>query len=261
MKYRISSLFLAILTIVGGVAAQSPEGLETDILRLLETIGQSGTYSGNYDEESSDRANRQLMERLLSDGRQLAVLRYGFPRLKEEMYVATSSDGKLRIYSWDKQTGGTMRDFASVFQYQGKSGSVFTWADDDIGDAAGVFYQAIYQVSSRSGPIYLAASTFIGSTSLHGHSIKVVRIIGDKLDQKANLIRTPSGLKNSVGFAYDFFTVVDRPERPINLFEFDAARRTFRFPVVIEDNKTPQGRVTGKYITYRFDGKYFVRAN
>jgi hypothetical protein len=241
-------------------AAQSLPELEVQLKQHLELVSGAGSYSGNYDEEPLYRANRAIMDLLVKNGRRLDVLRHGFSSIRDDLLIATSPDGRLRIYSWDKQTGGTMHDYASVFQFQGKSGNVFTWADDDIGEAAGVFYQAIYQVSARSGPIYLAASTFIGSTSLHGHAIKIVRIVGDKLDLKANLIRTPSGLKNSVGFSYDFFTVVDRPERPINLFEFDAARRTFRFPVVIEDDETPQGRVTDKFITYRFDGNYFVRA-
>ncbi len=253
--FAIGLLYIA----VGVSSAQSPAALERELLTHLESVSATGNYSGNYDETRLFEANDKIREILLSKGRDVDVLRYGFPNLQDEMYVATSSDGKLRVYSWDKQTGGTMRDFASVFQYQGRSGKVFTWTGDDLGDSAGSFYVNIYHVNSRTGPIYLATSTFIGSTSLHGHSIQVVRIVGDKLDLKSNLIRTPSGLKNSVGFAYDFFTVVDRPERPINLFQFDAVRKTFRFPVVIEDNKTPQGRVTDKFITYRFDGRYFVR--
>jgi hypothetical protein len=103
--------------------------------------------------------------------------------------------------------------------------------------------------------------TFIGSTSLAGQGIHAFRINGDKLDRKAKVIRTTSGVTDSISFAYDFFSVVDHRERPIRLFSYDEVKRSFRFPVVIEDSKTPQGRVTNRFITYRFDGKYFVKVS
>jgi hypothetical protein len=177
------------------------------------------------------------------------------------MFVATSKDGRLRIYSWDMQTGGTMHDHAAVIQYRGKSGRIYAIANGDDEDSGGSFCTDIFQVSSASGPIYLAASTFIASSSLNGQSITSMRITGDKLERNAKVIRTRSGLQSTVDFAYDFFSVVDRPERPIRLFSFNEARKEFRFPVVIEDKRTPQGRVTNRYITYRFDGKYFVRVS
>ena len=45
------------------------------------------------------------------------------------------------------------------------------------------------------------------------------------------------------------------------LFKFDEAKRSFTFPIVIEDEKTPRGRITNKLITYRFNGSYFVKAD
>ena len=110
-------------------------------------------------------------------------------------------------------------------------------------------------------PIYLAVSTFVGSTSLAGQTITAYKITGEKLDTNSKVIRTASGLTNSIRFAYDFFSVVDHRERPVSLFFYDDAKRSFRFPIVIEDSKTPQGRVTNRFITYRFDGKYFVKVS
>lgn len=154
-----------------------------------------------------------------------------------------------------------MHDHDSVFQYRNKSGKVLTWADTEEEESGGGFYHDIFQLDSSTGTVYLGVSTFIGSTSYAGQSIRVFKINGDKLDRDVKLIRTASGLQNSISFAYDFFTVVDRPERPIRLFKFDAATRAFTFPVVIEDEKTPQGRVTNKLIRYRFNGTYFVKVS
>jgi hypothetical protein len=155
-----------------------------------------------------------------------------------------------------------MHDFDNVYQYQGKSGKVYTWtAPAESEGSAGSFYHQIFQVDTATGAIYLTVGTFIGSTSLVGQSISVVRIDGDKLIPDDKLIRTASGLNNSINFSYDFFSVVDHPERPVKLFFYDEAKQAFRFPIVIEDQKTPQGRVTNKFITYRFNGKYFEKVN
>jgi hypothetical protein len=230
------------------------------MIRRLDNISKFGNYSGNFDDKVYEE-NKQFKAKLLSYGRRADVLRYAFPKLKEKMQVTTSRDGNLRIYSWDQETGGTMHDHDSVFQYRSKSGKVLTWADAEEEESGGGFYHEIFQLDTSGGTVYLGVSTFIGSTSYAGQSIKVFKISGDRLDRDVKLIRTGSGLQNSISFAYDFFTVVDRPERPVRLFTFDAARKTFQFPVVIEDEKTPQGRVTNKFIRYRFNGSYFEKVS
>lgn len=261
MRIKLPFLILIVLLMAGVGLAQSPAAIEKLLLQQLDEVSKNGSYAGEYNAEKLDAANRQVKDLLMRNGRSLAILKYAFPKLKEKMYVATSADGKRRIYSWDLEDGGTMHDFANVFQYQGKSGKVYVWADASGDEGGGPFYTQIFQLPTRNGPIYLASSTFIASSSLNGQTLKAFRIDREKLDRQAKVIKTSSGITDNVGFAYDFFSVVDRPERPVELFSFDAAKKEFRFPVVIEDDKTPQGRVTDKFITYRFNGKYFVKVN
>ncbi|HQX55165.1 MAG TPA: hypothetical protein PLP07_04505, partial [Pyrinomonadaceae bacterium] len=110
------------------------------------------------------------------------------------------------------------------------------------------------------GNVYLANSTFILSNPLAMQELEVFRIDGERLNTNMKMIRTNSGLTGSISFEYDFFSVVDHPERPIRLFSFDPEKKEFRFPVVLEDPKFLNGgRVTDKYIAYRFNGKYFVK--
>jgi hypothetical protein len=116
-------------------------------------------------------------------------------------------------------------------------------------------------MDTPAGPIYLTVSTAMGSTIINSQLIEAFQIEGDKLIDKANVIKTASGVTNSIGFVYDFFSVVDRPERPVKLVTWNAADKSFRFPVVIEDDMHPDGRVTNKFITYRFNGKYFVKVS
>lgn len=257
---RTKVLFAAVLIILTAAlaAAQSPAAVEKMLLQQLDTTSKYGSYGDSYDEAKLSAGNKKIIEILRAKGTRSDILQYDFPALKDRIFITTSEDGKLRIYSWDMQTGGTLHDYASVIQYQGRSGKVNAWVDVDEPGGGG-FYSQIFQVPTSAGTIYLANSTFTASTSLAGQSIRALRINNDKLELKPKVIRTSTGLRNEVGFAYDFFSVSDRPERPIKLFFFDEKKKEFRFPVVIEDDKTPQGRVTDKFITYRFNGKYFVK--
>ena len=257
---RFVLLFLLIAT---RVAAQSPAAIETELLGYLTTMAESGTYSGEYDEEKLEPATDALKKKLMHYATRADVLKYGFPRLKDEMFIATSRDGRLRVYSWDLQTGGTMPEYDQVIQYVGASGKTIAWTLPENAEYAelGGFVTDVFQIATPRRPIYLLVSTSIASSSLNSQSINAVRVVGDEMDLNANVIRTATGLTNSITFSYDFFTVVDHPERPIRLFTFNEARREFKFPVVVKDEKTPQGRVTNKFITYRFDGTHFVKVS
>ena len=253
-------LLMVILAASMSVLGQTPAAVERTMIGHLDAIGKYGTYGGVYDEKKNDAANARLRAALIKFGSRADILKYGFPKLKRKMFIATSPDGRFRAYSWDMETGGTMHDFDTVYQFRGKSGKVGTWAarsgDDDYG---GGFFTDVFQVGAAGGPIYLAVSNFIASSSLAGQSLSAYRIDADKLVIEPKVIRTASGLTGTVGFAFDFFSVVDHPERPVKLFFYDANKKEFRFPVVIEDPDVPQGRVTDKLIRYRFDGKYFVK--
>jgi hypothetical protein len=253
---------LFILLLSASIIAQSPAAIENELRGYLDTMSKSGTYSGEYNEEKLNAASELLKQKLVKYAARGDVLKYSFPKLSESMFIATSKDGKFRIYSWDLESGGTMHDYDRVIQFVGMGGKVVAWTDGE-GDeeGGGAFYTDVFQVASARGPIYLLASTFRASSSLNGQSLRAVRIVGSKIDLKAKLIKTASGLTNEISFAYDFFSVVDRPERHVKLFTFNETRKEFRFPIVIEDDETPQGRVTNKFITYRFNGTNFVKVN
>ena len=251
----------AVLVLSAAAVAQTPARIEKEILTHLDKLSQASNYSGTRDVDEQAKQNNAIEQALIRYGKLQSTITYGFPALSKKMYIVTSPDKRLRIYSWDMESGGTMHDFASVFQYRGRSGKVHTWATPDDETGAGSFYTQLFQVDAAAGPVYLANSSFIGSTSYHGQSIEAISIDGEKLKRRVKIFRTPRGLRDSISFNYDFFTVLDRRERPIKLFYYDSAKRSLRFPIVIEDRKTPQGRVTDRYITYRFNGSEFVKVS
>lgn len=248
-------LFTIILIAAVSVTAQSETVIEKSLLGHLETISKNAGRT-----ELLDNENKLLKQKLLRYAKSSASLRYQFKGLAGKMYVTTSKDGKFRIYSWDTNTGGTMKFFDGVYQYRTKRGrgnaKAFT---QSRGSARGFYYQ-IFQLDAAGKTIYLANSTSILSSSQNRQDLEAFAIEGERLNDGVRLIRTSTAFRNSVGFDCDFFSVVDRHERPVKLFWWDEAKKQFRFPVVVRDEKFPNGgRVTNRFITYRFNGKYFVK--
>lgn len=260
MRIFIFAIFLLALAIP--TFAQSNAQMEKELVAGVKEIQKYGTYGGGYDEEKLSEAQDDFEKKLLKYTKTASTLSYKFAALDEEIYIATSEDGKFRIYSWDLADGGTMHDYARVYQYQGADGKIYSKPDEptEEGDY-GSFVTHIYTLDTKGGKIYIVCSTFIGSTKDRFQSADLYKIDDAKLADKVKLIKTKSGLTNTLNFGYDFFSVVDRKERPIRLISFDKKTKTLKIPVVIEDTEFPSGRVTNKFISYRFNGKYFVKVS
>lgn len=258
-NHGILAVAAVIFSFAASASAQTPATVERELVNHVKAIKK---FAGENTPEAAtklDAENESLKAKLVKYGRLASVLKHPFESLKKEMYVATSKDGKFRVYSWDTLTGGTMHFYENVFQYQGAGGKVFSKAAVLDEDDAGGFYSDIFQVSSAGGPIYIGRMTSILATSDHYEEVCLFRISGTKLDNEIRLFKTRAGMQNRIGYEYDFFSVVDRKERPIRLARFDEKTNTIMIPVVIADkaNDSP-GRVTNRFIKYRFDGKNFV---
>ena len=238
------SFSLLFLSPAGG---QTLKTIEDRLLARLASVEKWSNYGMEPDEEKLQKANAAFRKDLMLYAGRPATLSYAFPRLKKGMNITTSKDGKFRIYSWDEGSGGTMHEFSSVVQYKTSDGTVRA-----ANLPSGGFFHDIYHVD---GSLYLGVATFIASGSLSEETIRGFKITGTRVDSNVRVFRTNSGLQNSISFGYDAPTAEGR-----KLFSFDPVRRSFSFPVVVEDEETPQGRVTDKRITYKFDGRSFVKS-
>jgi hypothetical protein len=258
MRIFIFAIFLLAFAIPA--FAQSNAQIEKELVAAIKEVQKYGTYGGGYEEDKLSKAQDVFEEKLLKYTKIASTLSYKFAALDEDMYIATSDDGKFRIYSWDLEDGGTMHDFDRVYQYQGADGKVYSKTDEPTEEGGGGgFVTDIFTLDTKNDKVYIVCATFIGSTSDNYQSADLYKIEGDKLDDKVNLIKTKSGLTNTLGFEYNFFSVVDREERPVRLISFDKKTKTLKIPVVIEDKEFPNGRVTKKFISYQFNGTYFVK--
>ncbi|MBX7173239.1 MAG: hypothetical protein K1X72_19880 [Pyrinomonadaceae bacterium] len=260
-RLSMFGLFLFIFSLA--TIAQTPQVIEQTLVKNLKEVQKFSSYGGNYDDEKLSKANEVFENNLLNYTKIASTLSYGFPALNKMMMNATSEDGKFRIYSWDTETGGTMHDYSRIYQFRGGDGKVYSHgeprADEEGG--AGSFVYAIYSVDSNNGKIYIVCSNFIGSTNDHYQSADLYKIEGNELKDKIKLIKTASGMTDTLNFEYNFFSVVDRKERPIKLIQFDKKTNTLKIPVVINDKEFPNGRVTNKFISYKFNGTNFVKVS
>jgi hypothetical protein len=176
---------------------------------------------------------------------------------KEGLYIASAKDGHFRIYSWDTLTGGSMHFFDNIYQYKQSGKTLSKTIATPQGDAGG-WYSEIFNFERNGQTYYLGYFNAIYSNSHCAQSIKLFEIDGKGLHNDVKLIQTKTGIKNSLTFSFDFFSVVDRPERPVKLIHFDPKNKDIKIPVVLNEGL---GKVTNRFITYHFNGEYFVKSN
>jgi hypothetical protein len=258
MKCQIlfRSVQLVVLTLsLHSAFAQPLSQAEGFLYRQLQIIDSfADVYSGPdhiigaYDSISRyDSLFGETLQKLTAGSH--ASLHYPFTRLQSQgLTIATSSDRRLRIYSWDGQTGGTAHNANNVFQYEinGKVYSTLIMMDGGPGDS----YSAIYPLKTGDKTFYLAVSeAVIATLQLHA-TLEVLQLEGDSLRSNVPLIRTGSGMTGTLGFDYTLDNDSDAG------FHFNPTSGTITFPVVLDD-----GHVTKRKITYAFNGKYFARTN
>lgn len=255
--FGIIILLLASISVFG----QDMSEIEKELVAGIKQVEQYSNYGETPDFDKQGGVNKAFREKLLTaTDKNPSALKHDFAELKKHIQITTSPDKKLRIYSWDTGSGGSMHFYGNIYQFVGGDGEVYAISDfEEEGDPGG-FFSGIYTLNTKKGTVYIARHSSVLSTSLAGQTMMLFKIEGKTLNSDYKLFKTRSGIKNSIGFSFDFFSVVDRPERPLKLILYDPKKKELKIPVVIEDKETPQGRVTNRFIRYRFNGTYFVKA-
>ena len=178
---------------------------------------------------------------------------YPFKRIIDSniCWINTSNDKNFRIYSWDTRTGGSMHIFKTIYQWK-SNGKVFVYAPKYAEGDPGSFCSKIFTVIINNQPFYLAITNGIFSNKSMMQEISTFGIKGNKLVDTIKLFKTKTKKLNKISVEFDFFSVVDRPERPLELIGYDEKKNIIYIPVV--DNN---GKVSNKNILYQLKGSYF----
>ena len=229
-------------------------------LKRQSFIDQSLTDFDRSD--SISHYNQLLRDRVLECAHTPASLSRPFTELSENgVGITASPDGKLRVYSWDSGTGGTMRYAINVFQYGDGSGfysQPAIWDNEDDSFENTYFYDVLDQVTSEAKVYYLVKCLFIGSSAVSEHKIKIFSIDDGRLNENAALIKTATGIRNELSYSVDLANEANLKNGHNNRewveLLYDAKTKTISIPLITE-----AGRVTSKKIAYRFNGSYFVK--
>lgn len=235
-----------------GVKAQTVEEIETAIINQLEAIQKA---SENENQDSLFIQNENLKNYLLEiSSLKLELLLYDFPNIPAyQSFCATSPDRKLRIYSWDTFTGGSMRFYSNVVVWKEKD-SVYAEIIETPEGEPGGFYSQIFQLKDELNTFYVLNFNSILSSKDCYQAFQTVNIDNSKINFDYKKIKTKSGLTNKVGFSYDYYSVIDIEERPVKLIEYNVNSKIISFPVILKDGKVTQNR-----INYQFNDDFFIK--
>lgn len=180
-----------------------------------------------------------------------STLNYPFEKLQKEnaLKMATSADKKLRVYSWDNNSGGTMRFFNQMYQFNA-NGNI-TVNESLASNDSQAYFSKIYTVQNKNNEsIYLVISNSILSSKYSVQHINAYKIGSENL-QNAAVFKTKTNTLDKISVEYDFFSVVDRPERPVELITLE--NNTLKIALV--DDKQ---NVTSKNLIYEWNGDVFL---
>ncbi|HZX58159.1 MAG TPA: hypothetical protein VFE54_05520 [Mucilaginibacter sp.] len=220
----------------------------------MKSFKKIGYYAEKHDDEHLGEASDLFAKKLKNYVEKFpATISYPFYQLKKEpVTILTSADGLFRIYSWDDETGGTMRYFDNIFQYKIAGRAEIIAAINKPEGESGSMYQELYTFKANGKTYYLATTLEIGSTIIYVNGIQVFSIEGGKLNPDTKIIRTKSGLHSTIDYEYNPTLTAD--EKISSYIHFDHDTQSIYIPIVLE-----KGKLTNKYILYKFTGQYFER--
>lgn len=227
--------------------------LSTEEIKLLKIHNDISTAMGNVRNDSllalSSLQFTDSLTYLIKNNN--STINYPFEKLQKEnaLKIATSADKKLRVYSWDNNSGGTMRFFNQIYQFN-VNGNITVNASLASTDSQS-YFSKIYTVQNKNNEsIYLVISNSILSSKYSVQHINAYKIGTENL-QNAAVFKTKTNTLDKISVEYDFFSVVDRPERPVELISFE--NNTLKIALV--DNNQ---NVTSKNLIYEWNGNLFL---
>lgn len=223
--------------------------------RLFWSEDQSET---SYD--SLDKYNRKFQNLIIDfSSKNPKTLAYPFDTDKAGFNIVSSKDGNFRIYTWNEFGGGTMQFYQNVFQFE-SAGKVFSKLNIKDNQDNGCRYFEINEVESAGKKYYITSSIIIGSSANFYYQIKVFSIENGELNENAKLIKTKTGIRNTLGYEVDLSSSSNRDRtdgiessdymQPI----YDKKTNTIIIPLITSD-----GKITKNKIKYQFNGAYFEK--
>jgi hypothetical protein len=197
-------------------------------------------------------ANRMLVNYLKDNH---SMLRGNFKIEGEnEITVAASDDRRMRIYSWDTETGDEMHIYNAVMQYDAGGGTKAKVLKDislhkDNKEDPGVLYPEIFTLGDGK-KYYLVVYSSIISSKDAKKGVRAYTVENSEIAD-ANIFQLPNGTTNKIEYTYDYYSNYDYKKMKENQV-IHMEKGKLYVPLAEGD------KITGKWNVYRFDGGKLV---
>jgi hypothetical protein len=245
MKIFKLFVFLSCFCAADNVFAQTPQAVESDLLKRFNKIEYWGKHQNdtgvNTDgADSLFKANKSFQSKLKHYAAKCPfTFTQKFDSLKN-LYIITSDDNLLRVYTWDDRTSDVMHYYKSVMQFKNADTLVSLTTSEAL-------FTNIYTLTGGKNTYYLMVYYKNIGSGYEARGVKVWAIEDGQLNKKVNLFVTGQDMVNLIHYAY-----WADPQVNGNII-FNKKAKTLSIPAT-----TKNGRLTGSRITYRFTGEYFV---
>jgi hypothetical protein len=245
LKPKIMVFLFAWLSLANSpIFAASVADFETRIINQYEQIRLTDRYEN---EGVNQEVALKIKEFIQQNPQSFA---YDFKKLssKSIVFVNYSPDRKLKFYTFDVSSGGTMREFESYVQFK-QGNKVITQTVKDGG-----FIRSIQQTQLNQQAVYFISSTYVGSSCVGAYAIQAVQIKNAKY-KAIDVFKTRTQTMNHIDVDYDCNYY------PKNIEPFDMNRHYIR---VSKDLKNidilvvkSSGELTSTYLRYQKDKNHY----
>ena len=261
MKTHLLALPVLLLALSAAAQAGFCESADDLLAKRYKAMKYYGSYSHAVDdmsakvrEERFEHAALEFMHALKAHLSEEESWQCSLPVTdKEGLDISAAENGKLRVFTWDKQTGGTEHRYAALAQARHNGGTVLTdlpdgwtqWTFDDhyryLGDVYGLSVNEVYGTSDYGETLRLY--------QIHKQTGELVPLpiiqdrdhpkeTADALTYRYNRLKTDEDLESS------------------NRYLYDKDSQSFNYPVVGED-----GRITTRRTFYRYHHHSYLDKN
>ncbi|TDQ73915.1 hypothetical protein [Sphingobacterium yanglingense] len=253
-----TNLFLASLALIFGVSCQQPTSENNNPAQEISNVDlsqQDSVLAVSINENSAPElgASPGFSTSFLSFLEKTPnSINFDFPKLVDAgMEIATSSDGVVRVYSWDNNQGGSMRFFNSIFQVSLPTGNQsISYNSTEEDRVFYPFYTRIDPIQLDGQVYYIAFARSVLSNKEVNHAVEIYKIEDNQL-KPVDLFRIDNRLDYKLGKTFNYEELDEFDEE---LIRFDARDLTFTLPEVMQD-----GTFGKDTIAFQFKNSYFQK--
>jgi hypothetical protein len=248
----------AIMSLHGLAFSQPSKDFETSVKTYLKKIEDNI----HGDRDSLEVANHNFSQYLKSVLPTItASLSPSFQSPSEQLWIASSADQRMRIWSWNTYTGGSMPAITNIVEFKTASGIGTVDLQEDLGwgpkEGGGNHeFDTIYILKKAKKKYYIAKGTWRADKQDVGAEVVAFEIT-DTLNTDVKLFKIK---RDTIITEWDTLPQSDMNAGGYNCpppaVKMNSNGTVLKFQHIgwIKNHDT----LTSKWDVYEFDGKYFV---